>query len=76
MVRVYEKGWADLIVGYSRVSTIDQNLDRQIENLEASGVERIFTEKQSGKSIENRPLFQEVLNFVSMGDRLVLESID
>ena len=76
MVRVYEKGWADLKVGYSRVSTIDQNLDRQIENLEAFGAERIFTEKQSGKSIENRPIFQEVLNFVRMGDRLVVESID
>lgn len=63
-------------VGYSRVSTIDQNLDRQIENLETSGVERIFTEKQSGKTIENRPVFQEVLNFVRMGDRLVVESID
>ncbi|MDK9861470.1 recombinase family protein, partial [Staphylococcus equorum] len=43
-----------MIVGYARVSTIDQNLDRQIENLEAFGAERIFTEKQSGKSIENR----------------------
>jgi DNA invertase Pin-like site-specific DNA recombinase len=65
-----------MIVGYARVSTIDQNLDRQIENLEAFGLERIFTEKQSGKSIENRPVFQEVLSFVRMGDRLVVESID
>ena len=65
-----------MIVGYARVSTIDQNLDRQIENLEAFGAERIFTEKQSGKSIENRPVFQEVLSFVRMGDRLVVESID
>ena len=44
-----------MIVGYARVSTIDQNLDRQIENLEAFGAEKIFTEKQSGKSIEDRP---------------------
>ncbi|WP_440870245.1 recombinase family protein, partial [Staphylococcus shinii] len=65
-----------MIVGYARVSTIDQNLDRQIENLEVFGAERIFTEKQSGKSIENRPIFQEVLSFVRMGDRLVVESID
>ncbi|GAB5876480.1 hypothetical protein JMUB7536_27660 [Staphylococcus aureus] len=33
-------------------------------------------EKQSGKSIENRPVFQEVLNFLRMGDRLIVESID
>src|SRR5699024_9853341 len=65
-----------MIVGYARVSTIDQNLDRQIETLEVFGAERIFTEKQSGKSIENRPIFQEVLSFVLMGDRLVVETID
>lgn len=56
-----------MIVGYARVSTIDQNLDRQIENLYSFGVEKIFTEKQSGKSIENRPVFQEVLNFFENG---------
>src|SRR5699024_12289763 len=65
-----------MIVGYARVSTIDKNIDRQIENLESFGDENIFTEKQSGKSIENRPVFQDVLNFVRMGDRLVVESID
>ena len=65
-----------MIVGYARVSTIDQNLDRQIENLEAFGAEKIFTEKQSGKSIEDRPIFIETLNFVRMGDRLIVESID
>ena len=40
-----------MIVGYARVSTIDQNLDRQIENLQSFGTEKIFTEKQSGKSV-------------------------
>lgn len=40
------------------------------------GVEKIFTEKQSGKSVENRFIFQEALNFVRMGDRFVVESID
>ena len=65
-----------MIVGYARVSSIDQNLERQLENLKTFGVEKIFTEKQSGKSIENRPVLQEVLNFVRMGDRFVVESID
>ncbi|MCT1483392.1 recombinase family protein [Staphylococcus hominis] len=65
-----------MIVGYARVSSIDQNLERQLENLKTFGAEKIFTEKQSGKSIENRPIFQEALNFVRMGDRLVVESID
>ncbi|MCG2002059.1 recombinase family protein [Staphylococcus epidermidis] len=65
-----------MIVGYARVSSIDQNLERQLENLKTFGVEKIFTEKQSGKSVENRPVFQEALKFVRMGDRFVVESID
>ncbi|MFQ3781396.1 recombinase family protein [Staphylococcus saprophyticus] len=65
-----------MIVGYARVSSIDQNLERQLENLKTFGVEKIYTEKQSGKSIENRPVLQEVLNFVRMGDRFIVESID
>ncbi len=65
-----------MIVGYARVSTINQNLDRQIENSKYFVAEKIFTEKQSVKSIENRPVFQEVLDFLRMGDRLIVESID
>ena len=65
-----------MIIGYARVSSIDQNLERQLENLKTFGVEKIFTEKQSGKSVENRPILQEALNFVRMGDRFVVESID
>ena len=65
-----------MIIGYARVSSIDQNLERQLENLKTFGVEKIFTEKQSGKSIENRPVLQEALNFMRMGDRFIVESID
>ena len=65
-----------MIIGYARVSSIDQNLERQLENLKTFGAEKKYTKKQSGKSIENRPVLQEVLNFVRMGDRFVVESID
>ena len=65
-----------MIVGYARVSSIDQNVERQLDNLKTFGVDKIFTEKQAGKSVENRPVFQEALNFVRMGDRFVVESID
>ncbi|MEJ7456298.1 recombinase family protein [Staphylococcus warneri] len=65
-----------MIIGYARVSSIDQKLERQLENLKAFGAEKIFTEKQSGKSIENRSIFQEALSFLRMGDRFVVESID
>lgn len=65
-----------MIVGYARVSSVDQNLERQLENLKTFGAEKFLQKKQSGQSIENRPVFQEALNFVRMGDRFVVESID
>ncbi|HCY9756221.1 TPA: recombinase family protein [Staphylococcus aureus] len=65
-----------MILGYARVSSNDQNLERQLDNLKIFGVEKVFTEKQSGKSIENRPILQEALNFVRTGDCFVVESID
>ena len=61
-----------MIIGYARVSSIDQNLERQLDNLKTFGVEKIFTEKRSGNSVENRPVFQEALNFVRMDDRFVV----
>jgi len=77
MIRVYiNYEVKSMIVGYARVSSIDQNLERQLENLKMFGVEKVFTEKQSGKSIENRPVLQEALNFMRMGDRFIVESID
>src|SRR5699024_6900666 len=47
-----------------------------IENLYSFGSEKIYTDKQSAKSIENRPVFQEVLNFSRRGNRVIMESID
>lgn len=56
-------------VGYVRVSTIEQNEDRQLKELEDLGCERIFSEKCSGKDT-NRPKLQEMLTFVREGDIL------
>lgn len=36
-----------MIIGYARVSSVDKNLERQLDNLKMFGVEKIFTEKQS-----------------------------
>lgn len=40
-----------MIVGYARVSSIDQNLDRQTTQLNAHGVQRLITDKMSGKDL-------------------------
>lgn len=65
-----------MIIGYARVYSTDQILERQSANLKTFGVENIFAEKQSGKSIKNRSVFQETLNFVRMRDWFVIATID
>ncbi len=61
-------------IGYVRVSTIDQNEERQIRALEKLEVKKIFIEKVSGKD-RNRPQLNEMLNFVREGDVVYIESI-
>lgn len=63
-------------IGYARVSSNSQNLDRQIEILKENGCEKIFTEKLSGKSIKDRPVFNEALNYSREKDIFIVESLD
>lgn len=59
-------------IGYVRVSTFDQNVGRQLESL---SLDRIFTDKASGKDI-NRPQLDAMLAFVRDGDVVVVHSMD
>jgi DNA invertase Pin-like site-specific DNA recombinase len=61
-------------IGYQRVSTAEQNLDRQQDAFTALGVERVFSDKASGKSAD-RPGLKAMLDFVRQGDVLHIESI-
>lgn len=58
-------------IAYVRVSTADQNEDRQIEALKKHNIDRWFTEKISGKDT-NRPKLQEMLDFVREGDTVFI----
>ena len=60
-------------IGYARVSTVDQNLDRQIDNLTAAGCERIYQEKMTGTK-STRPEYQKMLDALRPGDVLVIDS--
>lgn len=62
-------------VGYARVSSEDQNLDRQKETFSKCGVERVFEDKASGKDT-NRPGFHDMMKFVRDGDHLYVASMD
>lgn len=60
-------------IGYARVSTQDQNLDRQLDNLRAAGCERIFNEKMTGTK-SDRPELKTMLLTLRSGDILVIDS--
>ena len=64
-----------MIVGYARVSTTDQNLDVQLDELRAHGCERIFTDKATGTNMARAGL-EEMLAFVRDGDALVVTRLD
>lgn len=61
------------VVGYARVSSVSQNLDRQIEAL--GEVDELFTDQASGKS-SDRPGLTEALRYVRRGDTLRVASMD
>ena len=58
-------------VAYVRVSTEEQNEARQIEALKKHGIEKWFTEKISGKSMD-RPQLQAMLDYVREGDTVYI----
>ena len=62
-------------IGYSRVSSKDQNLDRQLAALKKEKVFRIFTDTVSGSSTQ-RPGLDGALNYVRAGDQLIVVSMD
>lgn len=59
-------------IGYIRVSSYDQNAQRQLEHLD---VDRVFTDMASGKDAE-RPQLQALLTYVREGDTVVVHSMD
>jgi DNA invertase Pin-like site-specific DNA recombinase len=63
------------LVGYARVSSDDQNLERQFEQLWAAKVDKIFSDQTSGKTTE-RPQLQAMLNYLREEDTLVVCSMD
>ena len=60
-----------MLVGYARVSTMDQNPAMQMDALREAGCEKIFTEKASG-SHRNRPQLKAALDYLRAGDTLVV----
>lgn len=65
-----------MLVGYARVSSVDQKLEVQLDQLKEAGCDKIFCEKISGKSADNRVEFQKALAFAREGDVFVVTRLD
>ena len=82
MIHTYEivcyntnKGGMNMKIGYARVSTIDQDLQSQIDLLKKEGCDKIFTEKVSGAS-SHREELQKAISFFAKRDTLVVTKLD
>ena len=64
-----------MLIGYARVSTLDQHLDLQIDALTKAGCNRLFDDKMSGSRAE-RPGLAKALEMVREGDTLVVWKLD
>lgn len=59
-------------IGYIRVSTFEQNPERQLEGIQ---MDRIFTDKASGKDVK-RPQLESLITFARFGDTVIVHSMD
>src|SRR5690554_6507827 len=63
-----------MIFGYARVSTEDQNLNRQLDQLKESGAEKIYQEKITGTK-KSRPELTKLLEYARPGDTIIVSEL-
>ncbi len=61
-------------IGYARVSTEEQNLDRQLDSLKEAGCEKIFQEKITGTKKE-RPELDKIMEQLRSGDLIIISDL-
>lgn len=72
--RIMQELGENRIIGYARVSTREQNLDRQLKALKDAGCQAIFQEKKSGKDT-NRIEFKAMMKQLKKGDTVVVSEL-
>lgn len=63
-------------IGYARVSTTGQNLDRQLGALRAERCDEVYRERASGKDVRGRPQLEKAIDALGKGDVLVVAEWD
>ena len=66
---------ASMLIGYARVSTVDQDTALQLDALSRAGCERVFEERASGAK-SDRPVLAEVMDYAREGDVVVVWRLD
>ena len=74
MAQDTERGDIELVIGYVRCSTEEQNEERQLQMMQEHHAEKIFMDKRSGKNTD-REKYKEMMSFVREGDTVITESI-
>jgi len=64
------------LIGYARVSTKEQDNELPLEALNNAGCNKVFSEKQSGTTVNNRTELANCLNYLREGDTLIITRID
>ena len=64
-----------MLIGYARVSTLDQNPNLQLDALKQAGCEKLFTDKVSG-TVTERPGLQKIKEILRPGDTLIVWRLD
>ncbi len=64
------------IIGYARVSTLEQSTAIQVEQLKALGCSKVFEENASGKSTESREQLSALIEYAREGDTVIVMKLD
>lgn len=64
-----------MLIGYARVSTLDQNLNLQLDALNSAGCEQIYSDSLGG-TVKARPGLEETFRYLRAGDTLVVWKLD
>lgn len=65
-----------MLIGYARVSSADQSLDLQRDALTKAGIDKMFEEKKSARSADDRTQLQAAIEFAREGDTIIVTKLD